>query len=293
MLSIGAWNRVNFEGYQNFMAWICEEKRCLVWFVQSRDHGLKMQMPLDNVKEASISNVGCGDVSLTLELTRCPEFLYRQNHQQEGVPSSCWIPYNDWTSNQAATRCLYHILRGSRSSLVCVYFYILGYERNATPAVPRPLTDNNSMYPTLASATPTHLTPIPDCSPYPRGLSVQQDPAPTAEYQTPSYDAKPLSNTYQGRDQSQARDVHNMERHEDIYAEQNVMVPSEADVGVAAAPLGYMNPWPGTSYSENNWPSTYASGSGHNHHQPPSMPPFVPNESQRCDFSDSRFHYTN
>ena len=292
ILSIGAWNRVNFEGYQNFVAWICKEKRCFVWFVQSRDYGFKMQVPLDNLKGASISNVGSGEVVLTLELIRCPEFFLRQNHQQGGVPLPCWSPYIDWTENQAATRCLHHVLRGSRLPLVHVYFYILGYKRNATPAVPRPLADESSVYPTLASATPTHLSPIPDYIPYPHGLSVR-DSAPTAEYQTPSYDAKPLPNTYLGRDQPQPSAVHNVKQYEDIYAEQNVMVPSGADVGVAAAPLGYINPWPGTCYSENDQPSAYASGNGHNHHQVYSMPPIVPNESQRSNFSDSQFHYTN
>jgi len=288
MLAISEWNRVNYQGQQDLRAWICEEKRCFVWFVFLQDYSFKMQVALDNVKESSFSSVDLGEALLTLELIQSPKFFVKQNLQQEGVPLPCWRPCDDWTENRAATRCLRHVLQGPRLPLAYVYYNVLGHKRNVAPAVPHPLEDNTSLYPTLASTTPTHPSPIPN-SFYPHDFGVW-DPVSTAECQTPSYDTELPPNTYQGRDQPQPNVYNNMEQCEDIYVEHDAMVPSGVDVGVAAAPLRHMTPWPTTFHFENDWPPTYASGSGYDHHHPLSTLPFVPSESQRSDFSDSQFH---
>ena len=252
------------------MAWICEGKRCFVWFVLSQEYSFKMQVPLDNVREASFNYVGVEEASLILELAQRPKFFTKQNLQQPGVPWPYWRPCDDWTENRAATRCLRHVLRGPRVSLVYVYYYVLSHKRNPIPAVPHLLEDK------LAPTTPTHLSPIPGHSLYPHGFGAW-DSVTTAECQTPSYDVKPLINTYQGRDQPQPSVMIKMEEYEDIYAEHNVMVPSGATVGVAAEPSRHLTPWPRTFLPESYWPPTYASGNGHD--QSLSMLPFLPSES--------------
>lgn len=298
-LTIGEWNRVNRQDQQDLIAWVCEEKRCFTWFINSQGYSFKMQVSFDDVKEARSSNAGPEEALLTLELVRPPTFFMKQNFQrQEGVPPPCWRLCDDWTENKAATRCLCHVLRGSVLPLAYVHDYVI---QNAKPAFSHistysiPTEDYFSPYPNSASTTPTHLSPILGNPLHPHEFGAW-DSVSTTQRQTPLFDAKPLPNAHQGRNRPRAGVVY-MERYENICLERDKVEPSGADIKVS---LRRLAPQPATSCSENEFVQfrslTGASGNGYDHHHSFSRfstLPSVPGVSQGGNFLDSQPHSTD
>ncbi|KXN85871.1 Homeobox protein 10 [Leucoagaricus sp. SymC.cos] len=171
-LTIGGWNRVNYEDQQDLLAWICEKKRCFTWFVHSKDYSFKMQVSLDSLKEMAFRNAGPGKAFLTIDLSEPPTFFLRRNvTRQDSAPLPCWRQCDDWTEHKIATHTLRHVLGGPVQPLANVVTYVKNQMADTKPVSLHPINtpaDNHHPTPTLTppSTKPTYPSPRMDDSFY-------------------------------------------------------------------------------------------------------------------------------
>ena len=72
-LTIGSWRRMASPQH-DLIAYTCNTKRCLVWYIRSAGRGFKMEISFDHVAEARFTNVSPGIGSATFVLDRPPGF---------------------------------------------------------------------------------------------------------------------------------------------------------------------------------------------------------------------------
>ncbi|KAJ7573861.1 hypothetical protein C8J56DRAFT_501355 [Mycena floridula] len=115
-LSVGTWRRIaTTAAKHDLIAYICEAKRCLTWFIQSGGHGFKMEIPFDTVVDTEFTNASPGSGLATFVLSEPP--LFYLEHFTEGLPTRYWKRCTDWTEGFQATRVLRHNLIGSAVQL--------------------------------------------------------------------------------------------------------------------------------------------------------------------------------
>ncbi|KAI6025786.1 hypothetical protein F5J12DRAFT_715686 [Pisolithus orientalis] len=124
-LSIGTWRRIaTTVGKHDLVAYLCDTKRCLTWFIHSAGDGFKMEIPFDIVADTEFTNAAPGSGMASFFLARPPTFyvetLSPPVPAQGTEPVRHWKQCADWTEGQQATKVLRHDLVGSAVQLAHV-----------------------------------------------------------------------------------------------------------------------------------------------------------------------------
>lgn len=119
-LSVGTWRRISTpRGGRDLIAYMCEAKRCLTWFIRSGGYGFKMEIPFDTILETHFAHAAPGSGLATFVLSKPPHF-YMENTSSplpDGSVHVYWKRCADWTEGQQATAVLRHDLIGSAVQL--------------------------------------------------------------------------------------------------------------------------------------------------------------------------------
>ncbi|KAJ7127178.1 hypothetical protein C8R44DRAFT_116394 [Mycena epipterygia] len=117
-LSIGCWRRIATDTSQrDLVAYTCEAKRCLTWFIYNSGFGFKMEIPFDTIIDTEFTNASPGSTGLASFVLSRPPVFYLENNSEDGF-SRAWKRCTDWTEGQQASHVLRHDLIGSAVPLV-------------------------------------------------------------------------------------------------------------------------------------------------------------------------------
>jgi regulatory protein PHO2 len=101
------------------VAYICDSKRCLTWFIHSAGYGFKMEVPFEIILETDFTNAAPGSGLASFVLSQPPIF-YLETVSSPGPDGSVgreWHRSADWTEGHQATKVLRHDLVGSAVQL--------------------------------------------------------------------------------------------------------------------------------------------------------------------------------
>lgn len=122
-LSIGTWRRIaTTSGKHDLVAYVCDIKKCLIWFIHSAGFGFKMEIPFETILKTSFTNAAPGSGLASFQLSQPPIF-YLENAESpdtEGASGRFWKRCSDWTEGHQATAVLHHELIGSAPQLAHV-----------------------------------------------------------------------------------------------------------------------------------------------------------------------------
>lgn len=190
-LTIGKWNRVSCNEW-DLLAWFCETKRCLTWFVKSKAYSFKMQVALDWVGDLSFRNADPGRGILVLNLLRPPRFFLRKDlPSSDRDPPPYWRACDDWTEDNEASLGLRHVLEGPALPLAYIVGYIKDRKTNIKQFLPPPVVEySTSSHSALSSSRDYCSGSLSRCHPMSSGWSAtsgQQnrqinEPAPFSSY---------------------------------------------------------------------------------------------------------------
>ncbi|KAJ7274566.1 hypothetical protein B0H12DRAFT_404492 [Mycena haematopus] len=117
-LSIGSWRRIATDTSQrDLVAYTCEVKRCLTWFIYNRGFGFKMEIPFDTIIDTEFTNASPTSTGLASFVLSRPPIFYLENSSEDGSPRH-WKRCTDWTEGHQASNVLRHDLVGSAVPLV-------------------------------------------------------------------------------------------------------------------------------------------------------------------------------
>jgi regulatory protein PHO2 len=122
-LTIGTWRRIGSStGNHELVAYVCDAKRCITWFIQSYGYGFKMEIPFDTIVNTEFQNAKPGSGLVIFELSRPPVFYLEtvSSPRADGTVVRAWKSCGDWTENQQATAVMHHQLIGSAVQLTHV-----------------------------------------------------------------------------------------------------------------------------------------------------------------------------
>lgn len=106
------------------MAYLCDIKRCLTWFIHSSGYGFKMEIPFDIIIDTEFTHAAPGSGLSSFILSQPPTFYlesFSPPHPGRGTdPVRHWKKCADWTEDQQATKVLRHDLVGSAVQLTHV-----------------------------------------------------------------------------------------------------------------------------------------------------------------------------
>ena len=118
--SVGTWRRIATTiGKHDLVAFVCDAKRCLTWFIHSAGYGFKMEIPFDTILNTQFTNASPGSGLATFILSQPPCF-YLENlctPRPDGSRGRVWKRCADWTEGMQATKVLRHDLIGSAVQL--------------------------------------------------------------------------------------------------------------------------------------------------------------------------------
>lgn len=134
-LSIGSWRRISSTaGLHDLVAYTCESKRTLTWFILSAGCGFKMEIPYDSITAKEFQNAAPGQGRARFTLDRKP--LFFRQIPTSGVPGSqIWQPCDDWTEGRQASSVLYHEIIGSAMQLAHALQTLPGTSSSSSPLV--------------------------------------------------------------------------------------------------------------------------------------------------------------
>jgi hypothetical protein len=116
-LSISTWRQIaTTNGKHKLIAYVCDRKRCLSWFVHSAGYGFKMVIPLETILEATFKYVAPGTGLASFVLSHPPVFYLDTMCSGNPVLQE-WKRCMDWTEGQQASKVLQHDLIGSAIQL--------------------------------------------------------------------------------------------------------------------------------------------------------------------------------
>jgi regulatory protein PHO2 len=106
-------------GKHDLVAYVCESKKCLTWFIHSNGFGFKMEIPFDTILNMEFSNAAPGSGLASFFLSQPPLFYLEgpTQSQADGTVTRQWKRCSDWTEGQQATTVLHHELIGSAVQL--------------------------------------------------------------------------------------------------------------------------------------------------------------------------------
>ncbi|KAJ7494576.1 hypothetical protein B0H11DRAFT_2002447 [Mycena galericulata] len=117
-LSIGSWRRIATDPSQHdLVAYTCETKRCLTWFIYNGGVGFKMEISFDTIIDTEFTNASPGSTGLASFVLSRPPIFYLENTCDAGSPRY-WKRCTDWTEGHQASHVLRHDLIGSTVPLV-------------------------------------------------------------------------------------------------------------------------------------------------------------------------------
>lgn len=126
-LTVGTWRRIaTAVGIHDLVAYVCEAKRCLTWFIQSNGHGFKMEIPCQTILDveftiidAEVTAAAPGSAVASFVLSQPPIFFLEHfsSPPPNGTPTRHWKRCTDWTEGYQATHVLRHDLIGSALEL--------------------------------------------------------------------------------------------------------------------------------------------------------------------------------
>ncbi|KAF8207560.1 hypothetical protein K438DRAFT_366316 [Mycena galopus ATCC 62051] len=117
-LSIGSWRRIATDTSQrDLVAYTCEVKRCLTWFIHNSGFGFKMEIPFDTIVDTEFTNASPGSTGLASFVLSRPPIFYLENSPEDGSPRY-WKRCTDWTEGHQASHILRHDLIGSAVPLI-------------------------------------------------------------------------------------------------------------------------------------------------------------------------------
>ncbi|KAH7928284.1 homeobox-domain-containing protein [Leucogyrophana mollusca] len=124
-LSVGTWRRIaTAVGKHDLVAYLCDAKRCLTWFIHSSGYGFKMEIPFDIIVDTEFTNAAPGSGLASFILSQPPTFYLESFTSplpgQGTDPIRHWKKCADWTEGQQATKILRHDLIGSAVQLAHV-----------------------------------------------------------------------------------------------------------------------------------------------------------------------------
>ncbi|KAH0833142.1 hypothetical protein J3R83DRAFT_12139 [Lanmaoa asiatica] len=124
-LSVGTWRRIATTlRKHDLVAYLCDTKRCLTWFIHSSGYGFKMEIPFDIIVDTEFTNAAPGSGLASFILSRPPTFYLESfsspNLGRATEPVRYWKKCADWTEDQQATKVLRHNLVGSAVQLAHV-----------------------------------------------------------------------------------------------------------------------------------------------------------------------------
>ncbi|KAF7327555.1 U1 snRNP 70K protein [Mycena kentingensis (nom. inval.)] len=130
-LTIGCWRRITTDANQrDLVAYTCDTKRCLVWFIHNGGFGFKMEVPFDTIIHAEFTSMAPGPNGLaSFVLSRAPIF-YLESASDDSFPRR-WKRSTDWTEGHQASQVLRHDLIGNAASLA---FLVQSLQTNAAEA---------------------------------------------------------------------------------------------------------------------------------------------------------------
>ncbi|KAI0709872.1 hypothetical protein C8Q76DRAFT_624997, partial [Earliella scabrosa] len=112
-LTIGTWRRMASPQH-DLIAYLCEGKRSLTWFIRSGGRSFKMEIPYEHILESRFANVSPGVGSATFVLERPPTF-YMESLIDPSLGDDSprfWQVCGDWTEGMQGTTQLRHHLIG-------------------------------------------------------------------------------------------------------------------------------------------------------------------------------------
>ncbi|KAJ7219962.1 homeodomain transcription factor [Mycena pura] len=116
-LAIGCWQRITVDTSQrDLVAYTCENKRCLTWFIHNGGVGFKMEISLDTIVHAEFTHTSSGPTGLASFALSRPPLFYLESPSDHGL-SRQWKRSTDWTEGHQASQVLRHDLVGNATSL--------------------------------------------------------------------------------------------------------------------------------------------------------------------------------
>ncbi|EIN04980.1 homeobox-domain-containing protein [Punctularia strigosozonata HHB-11173 SS5] len=120
-LTIGTWRRISTpeSNRRDLVAYLCEAKSCLTWFIRSAGFGFKMEIAFDSVLNAAFANTTPGRGVASFALSRPPAFFMETTAaiDSDTPAARTWKRCADWTEDRQATRALTHELAGPAMQL--------------------------------------------------------------------------------------------------------------------------------------------------------------------------------
>ncbi|KIK10317.1 hypothetical protein K443DRAFT_118259 [Laccaria amethystina LaAM-08-1] len=159
-----SWRRIATQTDKHaLLAYVCEVKRCLTWYIKSAGYGFKMEIPFDTIINTDFQNAAPGSGVASFILSKPPIF-YLEHVSPSSPAERLWEKCADWTEGRQATHVLRHTLIGSAVQLVHLLRDL------NTRAVGSDITlYHPSTYQRLAQPSPLIALPSPPLAPY--GLS--------------------------------------------------------------------------------------------------------------------------
>ncbi|KAJ6544824.1 hypothetical protein DFH09DRAFT_927962 [Mycena vulgaris] len=115
-LSIGSWRRIATDTSQHdLVAYTCEAKRCLTWFIHNGGFGFKMEIPFDTIIDTEFTNGSPSSSGLASFVLSRPPVFYLES---TSTSPRYWKRCTDWTEGHQASHVLRHDLIGSTVPLV-------------------------------------------------------------------------------------------------------------------------------------------------------------------------------
>ncbi|KAJ3930262.1 MAG: hypothetical protein NXY57DRAFT_329670 [Lentinula lateritia] len=175
-LSIGTWRRIaTTVSKHDLVAYVCEAKQSLAWFILSGGTGFKMEIPFDRIIATEFNHTSPGIAHAVFTVSEPPYFYleHRMAPRPDGRIKLSWRQCNDWTEGAQATHVLRHSLLGSAPQLshLVQRLKLFRSHRNisllSTPykgddSLPSPL---EIPAPPMAGLLRHHLSPYSDGSP--------------------------------------------------------------------------------------------------------------------------------
>jgi len=106
----------------DLVAYVCESRSCLIWFIHSSGYGFKMEIPFNIIAETEFVNAAPGSGLASFFLSQPPAFYLEDimANPAGGAPVRSWKRCADWTEGMQATKILRHDLVGSAVQLAYV-----------------------------------------------------------------------------------------------------------------------------------------------------------------------------
>ncbi|KAJ7650447.1 homeodomain transcription factor [Roridomyces roridus] len=188
-LSIGSWRRIATDTSQHdLIAYTCESKRSLNWFIHNGGIGFKMEVAFDSIIETEFTNLSASAGLATFVVSKPPLF-FLETVSENGSPRS-WKRCTDWTEGHQASHVLRHDLIGSAVPLIHLLQSL------------QPDTEAASPYSPHSRSEPTSPMEIP-----PPPLSIIQQVAPQSQQQPEDYIPIRPNNSFRRRSLADANDL--------------------------------------------------------------------------------------